>query len=166
MPLFYCWYSPETCVLSSIWPPNNETDLCPCCIPICTNVSHSEGATMNITVYSNLSTGIWDYFWLGANKNVTFSNVTNGSYCFNVPFFVLYNYTYYWNVSVHDGTTTYNSDTFQFTTESNVLNCTQCSNYTDTDTDTFRDDAWLIGLILVFSSLGILAFVKQRKVGK
>jgi hypothetical protein len=108
----------------------------------------------------------WDYFWLGADKNVTFSNITNGTYCFNVCPFNTYNTTYYWNVSVDDGITVEDFGPYSFTTVPDPSLCP--SGYDEIvdlihDTDTVRDDSWLIGLIIVFFVLAMVMAKKRRK---
>jgi len=74
-------------------------------------VNHAEGDSMTITWYSN-SSGPWKIFdsnITGADGNGTYYQVNNN--------FSSYSKTYYWNVSVSDGSDINNSDTFHFTTE-------------------------------------------------
>lgn len=121
---FYCWFTPELCPLFYIYPPTNNSGLCPCCIPLCVGVNNTHGNLMNLTFWSNLSMGYWDYFYLGVD-NVTFAYVPNGTYCFNVPNFILYNYTYYWYVNVTDTVTgEYEvSNIYYFTTAESIEDC-------------------------------------------
>lgn len=121
---FFCWFTPELCPLFYIYPPNNNSGLCPCCIPLCAGVNNTHGNLMNLTFWSNLSMGYWDYFYLGVDT-VTFAYVTNGTYCFNVPNFILYNYTYYWYVNVTDTVTgEYEvSNIYYFTTAESIEDC-------------------------------------------
>lgn len=122
--VFYCYFCPERCALFYIYPPNNNSGLCPCCIPLCAGVNNTQGNLMNITFWSNLSMGYWDYFYLGVDT-VTFAYVPNGTYCFNVPNFILYNYTYFWYVNVTDTITgEYEvSNIYDFTTAESIEDC-------------------------------------------
>ena len=104
-----------------------------------------------------------------------YTNITNGTYCFcidghinnSIYYPMRYNETYYWYVNVTDASTgEYDvSDTFQFTTARNLSDCpcglediiSACN-----DTNTIRDDAWLVGLIIVFSVIPIYAIKKRR----
>jgi len=140
----------------TVYPLNQSTELCPCCITLCVNVDSNYDSMMNITFYSNLSLPYWDYFWLGADKNVTYSNVTDGSYCFNVAPFNEYDTTYYWNISIDDGTNIYQEGPFYFTT---------AEDYEDCDFEggnSIRDDAWIVGLVLVFTVLSVYMRRKHR----
>lgn len=143
--IMYSYFNPENCSLFYIWPPYNQTDLCPCCISLCLGINNPAGRLMNITFYSNLSMGYWDYFYLGLN-NLTFANVLNGTYCFTVPYFVLYNHTYLWNASIFDGTNTYETDIFYFRTTN--------------ESDCFYDEENARGEILFFDNgdIGIIGF--------
>ena len=104
-----------------------------------------------------------------------YTNITNGTYCFcidghinnSIYYPMRYNETYYWYVNVTDITTgEYNvSDTFQFTTARNISDC-PCGladmEAICEDINTIRDDAWLVGLIMVFSVIPIYAIKKRR----
>jgi len=140
----------------TVYPLNQSTELCPCCITLCVNVDSNYGSIMNITFYSNLSLPYWDYFWLGADKNVTYSNVTDGSYCFNVAPFNEYDTTYYWNVSIDDGTNVYQEGPFYFTTAEDYEDCDFAGG------NSIRDDAWIVGLVLVFTVLSVYMRRKHR----
>ncbi len=132
---------------------SNAAYATPHTIVLCANVSHINGDVLNITFHSNLS-GIWDYFYLGTN-NVTFANVTNGSYCIKATFMTAYNTTYYWNVTVDNGTETNYSTTYNLTTIPYPINIT--SNTIP------QSYSWLVGIIIVFSSFGIIAFIKTKR---
>ena len=160
--IYYTYFNPEDCPLFYIYPPWNETDLCPCCIPLCVSVQSFNGSTMNITFWSNLSMGFWDYFWIGADKNVTFSNITNGTYCFNVCPFNRYNYTYYWNVSINDGHAIENYGPYSFTTEENMSECIGGYNLSELRSDAAEKD-YIIGLIGIIGVLGIMGWLFNRR---
>ena len=84
-------------------------------------VNDTDADTMTITWYSN-STGSWEIF--GRN-----SSVANGTYYMTNANFTNYSKTYYWNVSVTDGTATNISDIFWFTTETIKTNVDSISPY-------------------------------------
>ena len=151
---------PAPIFITNTSPANGETDLCPCCITLCANVVSTHGRLMNITFYSNLSLGYWDYFWLGADKNVTFSNVTNGTYCFSVPNFNRYSYTYYWNISLNDGVNYTESTVFSFSTAEDE---DDCNNTIGNIEDRIKDDTWIVGVAIVFSMLPIGYIIKKRR---
>jgi len=153
--LFSIYCVEATPQILNMEPSNSLQGVCPPNVTLCVSVASPNGSAMNITFYSNLS-GVWDYFYVGT-INTTFSPVSNGTYCINVPFFVKYNTTYYWNVSVSDDWTTNDSPIFSFTTDSN----TNCLNFTDTDTT--RSDSWIFGAASTLSIFGILAYIKVKK---
>jgi len=97
------------------FPSNSSIDIClPANLGI--TVSNPNGNIMNITFWSNLS-GTWSFFDTGIT-NYTIRNATDGTYYipYTSIYTILYNYTYYWNVSVTDGTATVDSDIYHFTT--------------------------------------------------
>jgi hypothetical protein len=97
-------YAPE---ISNPYPANESTNI-PTTPTLNITVSDAEGDTMDITWYSN-SSGSWVSF--GTN-----SSVGNGTYHQTNSNFSTSGTTYWWNVSVNDGTDTNNSGIFQFTT--------------------------------------------------
>ena len=117
---------------------------------------------MNLTFYSNLSMNYWDWIYLG-DEGATYANVTNGTYEYTVCAFNKYNYTYYWNFSVDDGTNTLNSDIFWFTTAANQSLCNETSFSNFTGDGIIMDESWLIGVIIIFSVFGMIAFIKQKR---
>ena len=166
----YYYYETEDCPISYIYPASpNGTGICPCCDAMCFNITNEEGHPMNITIFRNDSINTTYYV---VNK---YFYVENDSYCFcidghidDIYYPMRYNETYHWFVNITDTETEegYNSSIFQFRTAEDPVLC-PCgySEITDLieDTDTFRDDAWLIGVIMVFSSLGIIAFINQKR---
>lgn len=161
------YFLPEECEdITYIYPPSPNGTVCPCCVDLCVSVNSSTGSTMNLTFYSNLS-GVWDYFYLG-DDNVTLVNVNNCTYCITVPYFSLYNHTYYWNVSIDNGVEVIDSDIFQFRTAPDPSWCpSDPSELTDfiedTCTDSIKDETWIIGVAIIFSCIPLGIIVKRRK---
>ncbi|EMR73653.1 protein of unknown function (DUF2341), partial [Thermoplasmatales archaeon SCGC AB-539-N05] len=89
-------------------------------------VNDADGDSMNITWYSN-SSGSWQIF--GTN-----TTCSNGTYYMPNNNFSNYSITYYWNVSVNDGTTTNNSPIYYFTTEPINTSVDTISPYQQTTT--------------------------------
>jgi len=161
-------YFPEYCpVINYIYPPFNETQ-CPCCINLCVGVNDSDGNLMNVTFYSNLS-GEWDYFYLGTiNRTLTY--VPNGTYCIQVPYYSLYNHTYYWYVNITDTVTNESivSDMFFFRTVDEPADCYVIDDIDDIialieEYDNIKDDTWIVGVVLLFSIFGIVAYRRTNK---
>ena len=79
-----------------------------------------------------------------------------------------YNQTYYWYANITDTTTGAYvvSDTFQFKTFPNPSYCPcgpeDLAELID-DTDTVKDDSWIVGTVIIFSVFGIVAYVRRRK---
>jgi len=147
---------------SAPYPTNNSVGICPPCATLSINVSESYGNRTNITFYSNLS-GVWDYFYIGT-LNTTITNVTNGSYAINIVFVTHYNSTYYWyvNTSEYFNDSNYNvTPIYQFHTANLSDGCYCNGSGTESSQISY---AWVVGLVIVFSSFGILAFVKKREV--
>jgi len=116
---------------------------------------------MNITFYSNLS-GVWDYFYIGT-LNTTFSNVNNGTYGLQTVFSTRYNYTYYWYAEIAEYFNETNNRTtpiYDFTTATVAENCT-CNG---TSIGSNISYAWIVGIAIVFSSLGILAYIRRKDI--
>ena len=139
--------------LSGFYPQNGETELYPSYISLCVTATHNSSNIVNLTFYSNLS-GPWDYFYLGED-NITFSDISNDTYCISVPYFSEYGTTYYWYVNISDGVTSYESPIFHFSTiDADEEDTTPWSNLSQTG---------LIGSALVFSIFGIIAFMRTRR---
>jgi len=85
-----------------------------------------------------------------------------------LQFALKYNTTYEWYATVTDATTgdTVTTDIFSFNTYPNPSYC-PCGpqDLVDviTDNDTIKDDSWLVGLILMSSIFGIIAFIRKRR---
>ena len=94
--------------ISNPYPANESTGISPAPMLNIT-VNDSDGDAMTITWYSN-SSGSWQVF--GIN-----TSCSNGTYHQTNSNFSNYSITYYWNVSVSDGTDTNNSAIYHFTTE-------------------------------------------------
>jgi len=103
-------------IVSNEYPADGSVYVCPNSVELGITVSDPDGDLMNITFWSNLS-GVWDYFYTGT-INATLVNVADGTYYINPIYFVQYNFVYYWNVSVTDGTDIVDSAVFSFTTSS------------------------------------------------
>lgn len=73
-------------------------------------VTDADADTMNLTWYSNVS-GSWEI--IGTNL----SDIGNGTYYQKFDEFAIYGLTYYWNMSVTDGTYVVDSGVFSFTAE-------------------------------------------------
>ena len=159
--LLTCLFA-QTCLaiptVTNPFPINNSIVTVPPCASIGTTISNDNGTNMNITFYSNL-TGVWDYFYTG-ELNVTVSNLANGTYYITTVFMDIYSTTYYWYVNVsefNNDSNYYNTPIYQLTTTSEIANCTADSAFSS------QTYTWIIGIIVVFSSLGILAYIKKRR---
>ncbi|MBU0497641.1 MAG: DUF2341 domain-containing protein [Candidatus Thermoplasmatota archaeon] len=104
-----CFYRGNTAPeISNPYPINESTDIS--VNPMLNiTINDAHGDTMTITWYSN-SSGSWLVF--GTN-----SSISNGTYHQTNTNFSNYSITYYWNISVNDGTDTNNSAIYRFTTE-------------------------------------------------
>jgi hypothetical protein len=140
--------------IDNMTPTMGDTTVCPGCASLCVDVNSTVGI-MNITIYSNL-TGVWDYFYLGT-LNLTYANVSNGTYCINVPFFSEYNTTYYWKVKVDDGVLSNETVIYNFTT---VIDESECDVAT-----TGSSYSWLLAISILFSLIPIL-FILGKRLGK
>jgi len=104
-----CYYRGNTAPeIANPYPSNQSTDISvnP---TLNITVNDTDGDSMTIKWYSN-SSGTWKKF--GTN-----TTETNGTFYMTNTNFTNYSITYYWNVTVNDGTTTNTSDIFWFTTE-------------------------------------------------
>jgi len=162
----YLWFLPEDCPLFYIYPPWNDTNICPCASAMCLGIANVEGHSMNLTFYRNDTMN--ETFYV-VNRYV---EVSNGTYCFcldghidDIYYPMKYNESYHWYVNITDTVSgDYNiSQVFNFTTVENISDCPcgldEIIEVID-DTDYIRDDSWLIGLIIVFS---VLSFVFVRR---
>jgi len=161
----YYYFEPEFCPISYIYPPSPNGTACPCCAPMCINISNEYGHSMNVTVFRNDTMN--ETFYL-VNKYIY---VDNGTYCFCIDghmddmyYPMRYNTTYYWYVNFTDTVTgvSSNSSMFQFRTMEDPVLC-PCG-YEDIedlieDEDRYRNDAWIIGVVIVF-------FVAAMVIGK
>ncbi|MBS3748918.1 MAG: type IV pilin N-terminal domain-containing protein, partial [Candidatus Thermoplasmatota archaeon] len=103
----YCAYS-RAPVISDPLPTNGEINV-ELNKTLSINISDADGSVMDLTWYSNAS-GSWQQ--IGANNSVG-----NGTYyCDTAPLTSGFDTTYYWNVSVTDGTSTVESTRYHFTT--------------------------------------------------
>ncbi|EMR73342.1 protein of unknown function (DUF2341) [Thermoplasmatales archaeon SCGC AB-539-N05] len=118
-----CYYRGNTAPeISSPYPSNESTGISvnP---TLNITVSDAHGDSMAITWYSN-SSGSWIAFGTNGTSNGTYHQTNNN--------FSNYSITYYWNVSVNDGTTTNNSDIFWFTTQAINTSVNSISPYEQT----------------------------------
>lgn len=169
----YYYYEAEECPnIKYISPPSPNGTICPCCDSMCISVNETEGHPMNLTFYRN-DTQFEDFYIVN-----TFNNVHNGTYCFcidghhnnSIYYPMKFNETYHWYVNITDTVNDEYVETriFQFRTYPLPKFC-PCGPdeitemMEDTDTDTIRDDAWLIGATGLLSIFGILAYMKRRK---
>ena len=153
-----CWFWTENCSLFSIYPLNQSENICPCCDALCVDIYHIDGKAMNISIVVN------------DNSYINETNLTNGTYCYclcEIP--TRYNRTYNWyiNTTEYDNADNYNvSGLYTFTTAENLSYC-PCGNASIEalieDTDTIKDDAWLVGLIVVFFGLALIFRKKWSK---
>jgi hypothetical protein len=149
--------NPNVQILST-YPANGTTELLPDFVTFRVNITHTNGSVMNITWWSNLSDRAWDYFYLD-NSYVTLSNRTNGSWSIDTEdFFCIYNYTYYWNISISDEDGTNTTGIFHFTTAANPFNYSS-----NVATPIIPSYAWIVGVVMSLSAFGIIAFIKQKK---
>lgn len=141
--------------LSNENPLNESTDECPNYIFLCLTVYSANSSTMNLTFYSNV-TGTWEPFYINSYPLVL-RNITNGEYCIYVHDFMIFDHTYYWNASLNDGTAVFESDIFQFETTDDPTSCLGGSS---------SNSSWILGVAILFSIFGIMAYIKQRKRGR
>lgn len=114
---FLSWGSEQTAppgvnppTISSEYPTNESVDIT--LFPVLgATIADADVDSMNITWYSNVS-GSWVV--IGTNL----SDVYNGTYYQKFDDFGIYGLTYWWNVSVTDGTYIVDSGVFSFTAES------------------------------------------------
>jgi len=146
---------------SGTYPTNQSINICPCCDAIGLNITQAEGLSINVTFWYNFS-GHNEYQELQEN----FTNGANGSYYLCTCNF-FYNTTYHWYVNVSSATDSslYNYNTsgiYELTTASSPLNCT-CLNSTAYDAmGGGISYAWIVGIIIVFSIFGIIAFLRKE----
>jgi len=169
----YYYFEPEYCpVIQYIYPPSPNGTICPCCSEMCIGVVNTDGNPMNITFYRN-DTQFEDFYQV--NK---LSYVSNGTYCFcidghinNSQYYPMrFDETYHWYVNITDTVTEdyMVSDTFTFRTYPNTIYCPcgpddliDMGEELEWDTDTIRDDAWIIGLVIIL--LGFMFYFTRRR---
>jgi len=168
----YYTYSTEECDLFYIYPNMSQSNVCPCCDGMCVGINNEFGNSMNITFYRNDTQ--FEEFYI-SNK---LTNVNNGTYCFCVDghnndslyYPVRFNETYYWYVNITDTVTglSNESDIFVFRTAENKSDC-PCgldalneTFLTDTE-DNIRNDAWVLGVAIVFSMIPLAIIVRRRR---
>lgn len=137
------------------WTSDNISS-CPCCLNLGVQVTDPDGDLMNITFRSNYSEGKWRVL-------TTATNVTNGTIITCLTNFTRYDYDYFFNVSIHDGTDTIYSGIRWFTTDTfENCNSTTTTN-TTTGSSAYRYEYGIIGIIGIFGILGLLVFFIKRK---
>jgi len=156
--LFFCFvsYTSATMTISNPLPSDNKLNVDPNSMILSVTVNDSSRSICNITFYSNLS-GVWDYFYLG-DVGVTYANVScNGTYGFNPVFFVNYTCSYWWNVSVDNGT--------DGNVEGGVYKFITVSGLQSYGGGGVSDDGSMsIGVsALGLSVVGVLAFIRRRR---
>jgi len=162
---YYC-FQPELCPLSYIWPPSPNGTACPCCSPMCFNISNENGNPMNITVYRNDSL---DENFYQVNKYIY---ISNGTYCFcldghinnSIYYPMQYDTVYHWYLNITDTVTgtISNSSIFSFRTEPDPDNCF-CGNLTEALNNTCNCGSYATGLIGLLGILGIFGYVMMRR---
>jgi len=164
----YC-FAPERCPISYIWPPSPNGTACPCCEAMCIRISNEQGHAMNLTIFRNDTMNETFY---PVNRYVM---VSNGTYCFcldghmdDIYYPMRYNTTYHWYVNITDTVTgtASNSSIFQFRTVENLSLCPcglEALEDIIEDEDRYRNDAWLIGVIIVFF-VAAMVIGKRRRV--
>lgn len=141
--------------ITEISPGNNSHSACPCIDSICVTIYNSKAHNMNLS-FHNVQNNVW--------YNLT--NVPNGTWCICMCCIDIcaYNFTYYWNVNISDienpSAWNYTSN-FSFKTAWEPANCSvNCSNCTG---GSGSDEAWIVGVVIIFSIFGLIAFIKTRR---
>jgi hypothetical protein len=161
----YYYFYPEECSVFYIYPPVNETGICPCCDSICVGIDNINGNPMNMTIYGKIINENY-FIW---NK---YTNITNNTYCFCMDGFYFdnnsdyiikpmqYNTTYVWYINVTDTVTgeSYDSDIYYFTTAESPDDCpcgeeldNPCANMLALDDVSYFYFIGILGLIGVFA---------------
>lgn len=171
----YYFQAEECDDIQYIYPPSPNGTACPCCSEMCIGVSNINGSLMNITFYRNDSQ--FETFYI-INK---LFYIPNGTYCFCIDGHINdslyypnnYNETYHWYVNITDTVNNHSiiSDIFQYRTPPDPSYCpcgmedfnrTATELGLDTDTDTIRDDSWIIGFILIIGA-GIYYVIENKR---
>jgi len=165
----YYYFEPEICpVIQYIYPPSPNGTICPCCDTMCISVNNTEGHPMNITFYRN-DTQFPDYYIVNQ-----YTNVTNGTYCFcidghlnnSIYYPMNFNEIYHWYVNITDTVDSdyLESDIFTFRTYPDTSWC-PCGpeELIDLieDTDTIKDDSWIVGLFIL--TIGLVFVLNRRR---
>jgi len=161
---YHC-FQPELCPLSYIYPPSPNGTACPCCSPMCINISNEDGHPMNITIYRN---DTLDENFYQVNK---YLYISNGSYCFcidghindSIYYPMQYDTVYHWYVNITDTVSdeTSNSNIFRFRTEPDPDYCF-CGNLTEAleEEGVLDYKTYIIGLL---GLIGLAGFGWHRR---
>jgi len=162
---YYC-FQPELCPLSYIWPPSPNGTACPCCSPMCINISNEHGHPMNITIYRN---DTLDENFYQVNK---YLYISNGTYCFcidghinnSIYYPMQYDTVYHWYVNITDTVTgtISNSSIFRFRTEPDPDDCF-CGNLTEAYHNVSCGCGSSLGMIGTIGVLGLIGWFMVRK---
>ncbi len=147
-------------VISGLYPANNSIDICPCCEAIGANITQADGLGMNISIFYNCS-GLEFYDEIGE----AYINGTNGSYYLCIcSFYFNTNYTWWIRASVYGHDSNYTiSPIYELTTMANPRSCV-CLNSTEYNAlGGGLSYAWIVGIVMLFSSFGIYVFIRRRK---
>ena len=141
--------------LEDFYPSHTSTDECPQWVSLCVSVIETSPSMVNLTFYSNWS-GVWEALF--TIDGCTFKNVSSREYCIAMPYFVKYNTKYYWYANITDNNTYFNSSFLEFTTAESPDSCL--------GTGQTKDDTWILGVSIVFSVFGIIAFARTKHMKK
>lgn len=162
--IFYCDFFPEECPLFYIYPPHNESSVCPCCDRMCVGINNELGHSMNLTFFRNDSLN--ETFYI-INK---YFAVSNGTYCFcidghigDIYYPMKFNETYHWYINVTDTQTgTGNiSRVFNFTTAG--WEYCFCGNFSEAYNASTCGRSSSLGIIGVVGILGLIGWFMVRK---
>lgn len=134
-------------VITLIMPENGSSAEIPGWVNLGVTIAEQTGSLMNLTFYSNLS-GAWVQYGLVSGFN--------GTYYISVPYFNIYNYTYYWNVSVNDGASVGESPVWNFRT-------VETPDDVDIGGGGGGSYSWIIAIIIIFLSLPLALIVRGRR---
>lgn len=133
--------------ISTPYPTNESTGICPCNDSICISIYNDYGYSMNLTFYVGTTT-------------VNYTNVPNGTYCFCMCGIdvIKYNTTYYWyvNATEYTNSTNYNTSAiFWFNTAASPADCVIAAGGISY--------AWAASLGILFGGIAIILVLKKRK---
>jgi len=140
--------------IEDIIPLDGTEDILPPSVNLTATILNDNGNPMNITFWSNLS-GSWDYFYIN-DLNTTFREVDNDTYSLRVPYLSVYGRTYFWYINATDTITgeSFESSIYTFTMIDNPDIFSKFGN---------RNDAWIIGVVVLFSTFGVIAYIRTIK---